>query len=95
MTGIAHHAKNSEFDSFCRSVREVSDAVCGLDESAGQSAYLVGVSDRNSVAGRLGLIDGNRFGRSVEAVREACETLRSTRVTPHQVHTECCCGCCV
>ena len=55
MTGIANHAKKSEHEEFGESVKSVAAAICGLVEAAAQSAYLVGVSDPSSVAGRMGL----------------------------------------
>ncbi len=85
MTGIAHHAKRSEMDSFCQSVREVADAVCGLAEAAAQAAYLVGVSDPSSTPGKSGLIDSNKFARSVEIVKESCSRVRSGNYSQPQV----------
>lgn len=61
MTGIANHAKKSEHAEFGDAVRGVSDAICGLVEAASQAAYLVGVADPSSVAGRKGLVDQTQF----------------------------------
>ncbi|KHJ45469.1 I/LWEQ domain protein [Trichuris suis] len=36
ISGIAHYAKQGELSMFCQSVRMVSDAVCGLGETAAQ-----------------------------------------------------------
>ena len=66
MTGIANHAKKSEHDEFSESVRGVSEAICGLVEAAAQSAYLVGVAEPSSVAGRRGLVDQNQFMRAYQ-----------------------------
>lgn len=64
MTGIANHAKKSEHEEFGESVKSVAAAICGLVEAAAQSAYLVGVSDPSSVAGRMGLVDQSQFMRA-------------------------------
>ena len=85
MTGIAQHAKRAELDSFCQSVREVANAVCGLAEAAAQAAYLVGVSDASSVPGKAGLIDANKFARSVQIVRESCFRVQSGNYSQPQV----------
>ena len=75
MTGIANHAKKSEHEEFGDSVKNVSDAICGLVEAAAQSAYLVGISDPSSVAGSLGLVDQTQFVRAAQAIKQACQVL--------------------
>merc|ERR1719150_433312 len=75
MTGIANHAKKSEHEEFGESVKSVAAAICGLVEAAAQSAYLVGVSDPSSVAGRMGLVDQSQFMRASQAIKQACQTL--------------------
>ena len=72
MTGIANHAKKSEHDEFGHSVRGVSEAICGLVEAAAQSAYLVGVAEATSVAGRRGLVDENQFMRAYQVYIYIC-----------------------
>lgn len=64
MTGIANNAKRSEHEPFGEAVKDVSDAITGLVEAAAQAAYLVGVSDPSSVAGRAGLVDQAAFARA-------------------------------
>jgi talin len=66
MTGIANHAKKSEHEQFGDAVKGLSDAICGLVEAAAQSAYLVGVADSHSVAGKRGLVDQNQFMRAYQ-----------------------------
>ena len=68
MTGIANHAKKSEHEEFGEAVKGVSEAICGLVEAAAQSAYLVGVADPSSVAGRRGLVDQNQFMRAYQVI---------------------------
>lgn len=55
---------------------QVSSAICGLVEAAGQAAYLVAISDPSSVAGRPGLLDQAAFARAYEEIVRACQTLR-------------------
>lgn len=64
MTGIANNAKKSEHEPFGESVKDVANAITGLVEAAAQAAYLVGVSDPSSVAGRPGLVDQAAFARA-------------------------------
>jgi talin len=64
MTGIANNAKKSEHEPFGEAVKDVSNAITGLVEAAAQAAYLVGVSDPSSVAGRSGLVDQAAFARA-------------------------------
>lgn len=85
MTGIANHAKKLEHDRFGSAVKEVSGAICGLVESAAQAAYLVGVSDPTSVAGRPGLVDQSQFARAYEAIITACETLSNPNSNQQEV----------
>uniref|UniRef100_A0A914UKX2 Talin 1 n=1 Tax=Plectus sambesii TaxID=2011161 RepID=A0A914UKX2_9BILA len=85
MTGIAHYAKALNMESFCQSVREVSNAVCGLAEGAAQAAYMVGVSDSNSTPGRSGLIESAKCDRSVQFVREVCERITARRYNQQQI----------
>jgi len=61
MKGIVKHAKPSQHEEFCESVRRVSEAICGLVEAAAQAAYLVGIADPSSVAGRKGLVNHSQF----------------------------------
>lgn len=85
MTGIANHAKKLEHDKFGSAVKEVSEAICGLVESAAQAAYLVGISDPTSVAGRPGLVDQSQFARAYQAIVTACETLSDTNSNQQEV----------
>uniref|UniRef100_A0A6A7G0J5 Talin-2-like isoform X3 n=2 Tax=Hirondellea gigas TaxID=1518452 RepID=A0A6A7G0J5_9CRUS len=103
MTGIANHAKNLQHEQFGVSVKEVSTAICGLVEAAGQAAYLVAISDPSSVAGRPGLLDQNAFGRAYEEIVRACQTLRDEKSEQQQVlsaatiiakHTSALCNAC-
>lgn len=75
MTGIANHAKKSEHELFARAVKGVSDSICGLVEAAAQAAYLVGVSDPSSIAGRPGLLDQAQLARASQAIQSACQDL--------------------
>ncbi|XP_050730859.1 talin-2-like isoform X3 [Eriocheir sinensis] len=85
MTGIANHAKKLEHDKFGYAVKDVSEAICGLIESASQAAYLVGISDPTSVAGRPGLVDQSQFARAYEAIVTACQTLTNPNSNQQQV----------
>ncbi|XP_046398722.1 talin-1 isoform X1 [Ischnura elegans] len=103
MTGIANRAKRSEHEAFGEAVRGVSDAICGLVEAAAQAAYLVGVSDPSSVAGRTGLVDGAQFARAAQAIQTACHSLSDPTSNQQQVlsaattiakHTSALCNAC-
>ncbi|XP_069174235.1 talin-2 isoform X3 [Procambarus clarkii] len=85
MTGIANHAKKLEHDKFGYAVKDVSNAICGLVESAAQAAYLVGVSDPSSVSGRPGLVDQSQFARANQAIVTACQTLTDSNSNQQQV----------
>jgi talin len=85
MTGIANHAKKSEHEEFGDSVRGVSDAICGLVEAAAQSAYLVGVADPSSQAGKRGLVDQNQFNRAYQAIKLACQNLTNPSAGQQQI----------
>ncbi|GFT39672.1 talin-2 [Nephila pilipes] len=85
MTGIANYAKVNDQENFGSSVNDVSNAVCGLVEAAAQAAYLVGVSDPSSVAGRQGLVDVNQFARANQAIQTACQQLTSSASKKQQV----------
>lgn len=85
MTGIANHAKKLEHQQFGVAVKDVSSAICGLVESAAQSAYLVAISDKSSVAGRPGLVDQSQFARAYQAIQAACQTLNDPNSNQQQV----------
>jgi hypothetical protein len=85
MTGIANHAKKGQHEQFSSSVRGASAAICGLVEAAAQAAYLVGVSDPSSVAGRPGLVDQAMLNRAAQAINSACQGLSNPASSQQQV----------
>lgn len=85
MTGIANHAKKSEHEQFGEAVKGVSGSICGLIEAAAQAAYLVGVSDPSSIAGRPGLLDQNQLARASQAIQTACQDLVNPTSNQQQV----------
>ncbi|XP_043256411.1 talin-1 isoform X1 [Colletes gigas] len=85
MTGIANHAKKSEHEQFSVAVRGVSSSICGLIEAAAQAAYLAGVSDSTSVAGKPGLVDQAQFLRAAQAIHTGCQSLGNPTSTEQQV----------
>ncbi|XP_044738316.1 talin-1 isoform X2 [Chrysoperla carnea] len=87
MTGIANHAKKSEHEQFGEAVKGVSSSVCGLIEASVQAAYLVGISDPTSVAGRPGLVDQAQFARASQAIQSGCQSLSNPTSTQQQVLT--------
>ncbi|KAL0267697.1 UNVERIFIED_CONTAM: hypothetical protein PYX00_009891 [Menopon gallinae] len=103
MTGIANHAKKSEHEQFGEAVKGVSGSICGLIEAAAQAAYLVGVSDPSSIAGRPGLLDQNQLARASQAIQTACQDLVNPTSNQQQVlsaatviakHTSALCNAC-
>ncbi|XP_067209447.1 talin-1 isoform X1 [Linepithema humile] len=103
MTGIANHAKKSEHEHFSVAVRGVSSSICGLIEAAAQAAYLAGVSDPTSVAGKPGLVDQAQFLRAAQAIQSGCQSLGNPTSTQQQVlsaatmiakHTSALCNAC-
>lgn len=85
MTGIANHAKKSEHEQFSVAVRGVSSSICGLVEAAAQAAYLAGVSDPTSVAGKPGLVDQAQFFRAAQAIHTGCQSLSNPTSSSQQV----------
>ena len=57
------------------SVKDVSKALCSLLESAIQTAYLVGVSDPSSTAGKPGLIDNSKFEFAQKGIIDGCNAV--------------------
>ncbi|XP_072756024.1 talin-2 isoform X3 [Anoplolepis gracilipes] len=103
MTGIANYAKKSEHENFSVAVRGVSSSICGLIEAAAQAAYLAGVSDPTSVAGKPGLVDQAQFLRAAQAIHSGCQSLGNPTTTQEQVlsaatiiakHTSALCNAC-
>ncbi|XP_046743830.1 talin-1 isoform X2 [Diprion similis] len=103
MTGIANHAKKSEHEQFSVAVRGVSSSICGLVEAAAQAAYLAGVSDPTSVAGKPGLVDQAQFFRAAQAIHTGCQSLANPTSSSQQVlhaatmiakHTSALCNAC-
>lgn len=85
MTGIANHARNSEYNEFGDSVRSVGKSVCNLVEAASQSAYLIGVSQPGSKAGTPGLVDQALFSRALNDIHAACNTLCNNKSGRNEV----------
>lgn len=103
MTGIANHAKKSEHEQFSVAVKGVSSSICGLIEAAAQAAYLAGVGDPSSVAGKPGLVDQAQFMRAAQAIHTGCQNLGNPTSTQQQVlsaatmiakHTSALCNAC-
>ncbi|CAO1372381.1 unnamed protein product [Diamesa serratosioi] len=103
MTGIANNAKHSQHVEFGHAVNSVSESIRGLIESAAQAAYLVGVSNPTSAAGRPGLVDSSQFARASQAIRQSCDVLKGPSSTQQQVlsaatviakHTSALCNAC-
>lgn len=103
MTGIANNAKHSQHVEFGHAVNSVSESIRGLIESAAQAAYLVGVSNPSSAAGRPGLVDSSAFARASQAIRQSCDVLKGPSSTQQQVlsaatiiakHTSALCNAC-
>ncbi|XP_066270430.1 talin-1-like isoform X12 [Branchiostoma lanceolatum] len=85
MSSITQHAKNSEHEEFGSAVTRASTAVCGLTEAASQTAYLVGIADPSSQAGRQGLVDQSQFARANQAIQMACQQLLDPTTSQAQV----------
>ncbi|KAI8493573.1 Talin-1 [Branchiostoma belcheri] len=85
MSSITQHAKNSEHEEFGSAVTRASTAVCGLTEAAAQTAYLVGIADPSSQAGRQGLVDQSQFARANQAIQMACQQLLDPTTSQAQV----------
>ncbi|KAJ3595926.1 hypothetical protein NHX12_002338, partial [Muraenolepis orangiensis] len=103
MAGISQHCKTGDVAAFGESVGVASKALCGLTEAAGQSSYLVGVSDPNSHSGHEGLVDPIQFARANQAIQMACQNLVDPASSPSQVlsaativakHTSALCNAC-
>ncbi|XP_068191109.1 talin-2a [Antennarius striatus] len=103
MAGISQNCKNGDVTAFGDCVGSASKALCGLTEAAGQSSYLVGVSDPNSQAGHQGLVDPIHFAKANQAIQMACQNLVDPDSSPSQVlsaativakHTSALCNAC-
>lgn len=103
MTGIANHARNSEYPEFGDSVRSVGKSVCSLVEAASQAAYLIGISQPGSKAGSPGLVDQALFSRALSDIHAACNTLCNNKSGRNEVmgaateiakHTSALCNAC-
>ncbi|CAH1984524.1 unnamed protein product [Acanthoscelides obtectus] len=85
LSGITTSAKASEHEQFTEHVKSFSSAICSLIEASAQSAYLVGVSDPSSIAGRPGLVDQAQFARASQAIHQGCAALSSPASPQKQV----------
>ncbi|XP_013776088.1 talin-2-like [Limulus polyphemus] len=85
MADIANHAKKNEHEKFGEAVKDVSESISALIENAAQAAYLVGVSDPSSVAGKSGLVDLAQFARANQAIQMACQQLTNQTSNQQQV----------
>ena len=85
MSGMANFAKISDPDQFGKSVKTVSESICGLIECTAQAAYLVAVSDPTSMAGRPGLVDQAQFARASQVIQQACANIANPTSNEQQV----------
>ncbi|KAJ8935035.1 hypothetical protein NQ314_013060 [Rhamnusium bicolor] len=85
LSGITSSAKASEHEKFTEHVKSFSSAICSLIEASAQTAYLVGVSDPSSIAGRPGLVDQAQFARASQAIQQGCAALSSPTSPQKQV----------
>ncbi|KAK3099739.1 hypothetical protein FSP39_008848 [Pinctada imbricata] len=88
MTGISDTVKKKDSAKFCESVQHVRGAVGGLTEAAAQAAYLVAISDPESVEGRPGLLDPTQFSQANQAVHTVCKKLINLTLSQQQVISE-------
>ncbi|CAG9829306.1 unnamed protein product, partial [Diabrotica balteata] len=85
LTGITTSAKASEHEKFTDYVKSYSNAICSMIETSAQAAYLIGVSDPSSIAGRPGLVDQAQFARASQAIHQGCAALSSPTSPQKQV----------
>ncbi|CAG9763893.1 unnamed protein product [Ceutorhynchus assimilis] len=85
LTGMTNTARLSEHERFSEHIKFFSGTICSLVESSAQTAYLVGVSDRSSIAGRPGLVDQAQFARASQAIKRGCEALTTSASPQKQV----------
>ncbi|XP_074035813.1 talin_middle and talin-RS domain-containing protein rhea isoform X1 [Leptinotarsa decemlineata] len=83
LTGITASAKASDHEKFAEHVKGFTNAICSLVETSAQTAYLIGVSDPSSIAGRPGLVDQAQFARASQAIQQGCAALSSS-VSPQK-----------
>ncbi|CAH0550425.1 unnamed protein product [Brassicogethes aeneus] len=77
MSGITSCAKVPDAERFTEHIKNFSSAICFLVEATAQTAYLVGISDTTSTAGRPGLVDQAQFARASQAIKQGCAALSS------------------
>jgi talin len=78
MTGIANSCKNpSNTNVFAKSIKDTSMSICGLVETAAQSAYIIGISDIESKPGRPAILDTNHFINCSQHIQDTCNSLQS------------------
>lgn len=85
MTGITNSAKQSQHEKFAEHIKTFSSSICHFIEASAQAAYLVGVSDPTSIAGRPGLVDQAQFARASQAIYQGCTALSSPSSPQKQV----------
>ncbi|XP_044265750.1 talin-2 isoform X5 [Tribolium madens] len=85
MTGITNSAKQSQHEKFAENMKTFSTYICHFIEASAQAAYLVGVSDPSSIAGRPGLVDQAQFARASQAIYQGCNALSSPSSPQKQV----------
>ncbi|CAH1114601.1 unnamed protein product [Psylliodes chrysocephalus] len=85
LSGITASAKASEHERFTEHVKSFSNAICSMIETSAQAAYLIGVSDPSSIAGRPGLVDQAQFARASQAIQQGCAALSSPTSPQKQV----------
>ncbi|XP_050295854.1 talin-1 isoform X2 [Anthonomus grandis grandis] len=85
LKGMTDSARNNWHEKFAEHVKNFSGDICSLVEIAAQTAYLVGISDSTSIAGRPGLVDQAQFARASQAIKKGCEALTTSSSPQKQV----------
>ncbi|GAB0095550.1 talin-1 [Sergentomyia squamirostris] len=82
---MINNAKGSQYVEFGHSVNMVAESMRGVIEATCQAAYLVGISDPTSVAGRPGLVEQTQLQRVTQAIDQHCQVLCNPDATREQL----------
>ena len=85
MTGMYTHAREGNPDEFNAEVERASNTLVQLGDDANQAAYIVGISDPQSIPGRAGLLDQSEFNASSGAILSAVRDIQDSEVSQERL----------
>ena len=85
MTGMYQTARERKTEEFNAEVDKASNTLVQLGDDANQAAYIVGISDPQSIPGRAGLVNQSEFNQSSAAILQAVQDIQNEQISQEKL----------